>query len=280
VSSLEGRVEGRLGGGVDGRVQGRLEGRVAAVTGAGRGIGRALALALAAEGARLVVSSRTQADLDELAGQIGRGRAVGVVADALDRVQARSPVRTAMETFGRLDILVNNVGGRVGVGSDSPDADAWSEHDDLFDRLLTLNLTSAWWAANAALPVMRAQGYGRIVNIGSGLSDHAGASIAYTAAKHGLVGLTRSLALAAGPHGITVNCLCPGWTVTSTVDWGVVGARAGVSAEEARHRAESEIAVRRALGPAELGPVLVLLASADGAGITGQVWHADGGWRL
>jgi NAD(P)-dependent dehydrogenase (short-subunit alcohol dehydrogenase family) len=262
------------------RLEGRLEGRVATVTGAGRGIGRALALALAAEGARLVVSSRTQRDLDELVDEIGRGRAVAVVADALDRLQARSPVHAAVETFGRLDILINNVGGRAGVGSDSPDADAWSEHDNLFDRLLTLNLTSAWWTANAALPVMRAQGYGRIVNIGSGLSDHAGASIPYTAAKHGLVGLTRSLALAAGPYGITVNCLCPGWTVTSTVDWDVVGARTGVPPEEAKRKAESEIAVRRALDASELSPVAVLLASEDGAGITGQVWHADGGWRL
>ncbi|GIF52033.1 NAD(P)-dependent dehydrogenase (short-subunit alcohol dehydrogenase family) [Asanoa ferruginea] len=254
----------------------KLAGRVAVVTGAGRGIGRALAEALAGEGASVVVSSRTATDLAEVTAAIG-GDARAVVADALDRDQARAPVRAALAAFGRLDILVNNVGGRPG---DGVDADPWHEHDDLFDRLLTLNLSSAWWTTNAALPAMRERGYGRVINIGSGVADRAGASMAYTAAKHGLVGLTRSLALATGTHGITVNCLCPGWTQTSAIDWDVIGARSGISGAEARDRVTADIAQRRVLDAEELGAVAVLLASDAGAAITGQVWHVDGGWRL
>lgn len=229
-----------------------------------------------------MVSSRTRVDLDEVVDGVraAGGVAEAVVADAQDRADARAPVRAAIEGFGRVDILVNNVGGRAGAGGEAPDADPWTEHDDLFEQLLTLNLSSAWWAANAALPQMRAQGYGRVINIGSGLSDRAGASIAYTAAKHGVVGLTRSLALNTGGHSITVNCLCPGYTVTSSVDWDVVGARAGISAAAAKARVEEENATRRILLASELGPVAILLASEEGAGITGQVWHVDGGWKL
>ncbi|WP_433046004.1 SDR family NAD(P)-dependent oxidoreductase [Dactylosporangium sp. CS-033363] len=240
---------------------GPLEHRTAVVTGAGRGIGRALAEALAAAGAAVVVSSRTAADLTAVTAAIAArgGTAEAVVADALDREEARLPVRRAVETFGRLDILVNNVGGRGGTGPDD------------FERLLTLNLTTAWWTTSAALPVMRARRYGRIINIGSGLSERAGASFGYTAAKHGLAGLTRALAQATGAEGITVNCLCPGWTATSGVD---------LAAPGARERAEAENAQRRVLDAAELGPVAVLLASPAGAAVTGQVWHVDGGWKL
>lgn len=242
---------------------GQLDGRVAVITGGGRGIGRAIALRYAAEGATIVISARTASDLEDV---LKDARGLAVVADALDADGARQPVHAAITEFGQIDILVNNIGGNAG-GSPDP----FAGDDDGFDRTLTLNLTSAWRASTAALPAMRDRGFGRIINIGSGASKHAAASVAYTTAKHGLVGLTRQLAAATARHGITVNCLCPGWTNTSALE--------RVS-DEQRALGEAENLQRRVLEPEELGGTAVLLAGPDGGGITGQVISVDGGYRV
>jgi NAD(P)-dependent dehydrogenase (short-subunit alcohol dehydrogenase family) len=250
--------------------------RVAVVTGGGRGIGRALARRLAAEGATVVVSARTRADLDDVVAGIeaAGGRALAVVADALDRDGAKAPVHAAIEHFGRVDIVVNNVGGSVGT-----DHDPFTGSDDTFERTLTLNLTSAWWTTRAALPRMREQGWGRVIFIGSGASRASGEGgrPAYTTAKHGLVGLTRQLARAAAPHGITVNLVCPGWTNTSLIDWDAIAQRQGVSVEQAMQVALSANVQHRILEPEELGGMVALLVGDEGAGITGQVLSVDGG---
>ena len=257
--------------------QGVLKGRVAVVTGGGRGIGRAIALGMAGEGAIVVVSSRTQQQLDAVVAEINSadGKGLAVVADAADEDQARSPVRAAMAEFGRVDVLVNNVGGSSGGNHDPFSGDA-----EAFMGTLRLNLISAFWTSQEALPHMREQGYGRIINIGSGASKRAAASVAYTAAKHGLVGLTKQLAMAAAPYGITVNCLCPGWTNTALVDFEKLAAAKGVSAAQAEADAHADSAQRRILEPEELAPMAVLLASEAGGGITGQVISVDGGYRL
>ena len=122
-------------------------------------------------------------------------------------------MHAALEQFGRIDILVNNVGGSVGTAHDPFTGD-----DASFEDTLTLNLTSAWWTTRAALPAMREQQHGRVISIGSGASKRAAASLAYTTAKHALVGFTRQLARATGTDGITVNLLCPGWTNTSLLE--------------------------------------------------------------
>jgi NAD(P)-dependent dehydrogenase (short-subunit alcohol dehydrogenase family) len=254
-----------------------LDGRVAVITGGGRGIGRAIALRYAAEGATVVVSSRTEADLQAVVDDVhGAGsKGLAVVADASDRVSARLPVTEAMRQFGRVDILVNNVGGSVGRNHDPITGD-----DDSFESTLVLNLTSAWWTTNAALPGMREHGFGRVINIGSGASKRASASLAYVTAKHGLVGFTRQLAASVGELGITVNCLCPGWTNTSLLDWDKVARGKGITPAEARADAERENAQRRILEPEELAGMATLLASAEGGGITGQVISVDGGYKV
>jgi 3-hydroxybutyrate dehydrogenase/3-oxoacyl-[acyl-carrier protein] reductase len=226
----------------------------------------------------VVISSRTQSDLDEVLAQVvdeGGAAGLAVVADASDRVDARRPVTEAIEQFGRVDVLVNNVGGTIGRHHDPFTGD-----DESFEGTLTLNLTSAWWTTREALPGMRERGWGRIICIGSGASKHAAASLSYTTAKHGLVGFTKQLAQSVGPCGITANLLCPGWTNTSLLDFEAVARRAGTSVEDAIEKAESENAQHRVLEPEELTGMATLLASDDGAGITGQVISVDGGYRL
>ena len=247
------------------------------VTGGGRGIGRAIALGLAQQGAVVVVSSRTQQQLDVVVAEIADAgsRGVAVVADAADETQARSPVKVALAEFGQVDVLVNNVGGSSGGNHDPFSGDA-----EAFMGTLRLNLISAFWTSQEALGPMREQGYGRIINIGSGASKRAAASVGYTAAKHGLVGLTKQLAMSAAPHGITVNCLCPGWTNTALVDFERLAEAKGVSTVQAEADAHADSAQRRILEPEELAPMAVLLASEAGGGITGQVISVDGGYRL
>jgi len=257
---------------------GQLPGRVAVVTGGGRGIGRAIARRFAREGATVVISSRTGSDLEAVLAQIAAddgASGLAVVADASDRDDARRPVRDAIERFGRVDILVNNVGGTLGRRHDPFTGD-----DASFEDTLVLNLTSAWWTTREALPGMRERGFGRVISIGSGASKHAAASLSYTTAKHGLVGFTKQLAQISGPFGITANLLCPGWTNTSLLDFEKMAERAGTTVEAAQAVAEAENAQHRVLEPEELTGMATLLASDDGAGITGQVISVDGGYRL
>jgi NAD(P)-dependent dehydrogenase (short-subunit alcohol dehydrogenase family) len=254
-------------------------GRVAVVTGGGRGIGRATARRLARDGHVVVVSSRTRSDLDAVVAEVesAGGRAHAVVADALDRDEARRPVTEAIAAFGRVDVLVNNVGGSVGRNHDP-----FTMDDDTFERTLTMNLTSAWWTTSAALGGMRDRGWGRIVMIGSGAAKAStpGGRLGYTAGKHGLVGLTRQLAEATARHGITVNCVCPGWTNTSMIDWEAIATRQGITIEEAQAVALRANVQHRILEPEELTGMISLLVGDDGAGITGQVVGVDGGYGI
>ncbi|HEY2055505.1 MAG TPA: SDR family oxidoreductase [Solirubrobacterales bacterium] len=248
----------------------RLSGRAALVTGGGRGIGRAIALGLAAEGARVTVLSRTAAELESVVAEAkaAGGDGVALVVDCMDGAALK---RAVAEAGDRLDILVNNVGGLIG----EPEKLTALEHDDdLFEQNVHLNLMSAYYATRAALPRMVAGGYGRVINIGSGYAVHGGGAIAYTAAKHGLVGLTRALAWQV-PAEITVNCLCPGWTNTAVLNWdGPEGVEAA-TAKAQRHSVQG-----RVLEPEEVAPMAVLLAGPDGAGITGQVINVDGGYKV
>ncbi|MFA5885725.1 MAG: SDR family NAD(P)-dependent oxidoreductase [Acidimicrobiia bacterium] len=253
--------------------------RVAVVTGGGRGIGRAIAARLSHDGMVVVVSSRTRSDLDDVVASIeaAGGRGLAVEADALDRNAARRPVHEAIDAFGRVDVVVNNVGGSVGH-----DHDPFTMSDETFERTLTMNLTTAWWTTSAALPSMRERGWGRIVNIGSGAAKAStpGGRLGYTSGKHGLVGFTRQLAEAVAPSGITVNCVCPGWTNTSMIDWEAVAARQGVSVVEAQGVALAANLQHRILEPEEITGMISLLVGDEGGGITGQVIGVDGGYGV
>jgi 3-hydroxybutyrate dehydrogenase len=250
----------------------RLRGRTAVVTGGGRGIGRAIALGLAAEGVTVAVVSRTKEELDAVVADAKErgGDGIALVVDCTDGPALKRAVAEAHGGAG-LDILVNNVGGLIG----EPEKLAALDHDDeLFERNLFLNLTSAYYATRAALPRMVDGGYGRVISIGSGYATHGGGTISYSAAKHGLVGLTRALAYQV-PAEITVNCLCPGWTNTAVLDWNGPEGRAGAEAKAAVHTVQG-----RVLEPEELAPMAVLLAGPDGAGITGQTISVDGGYKV
>jgi NAD(P)-dependent dehydrogenase (short-subunit alcohol dehydrogenase family) len=257
---------------------GRLDGRVALVTGSGRGIGRAIALEMAREGAKIGVTSRSQGELDRVVKEIEAvgSRGFAVTADIMDRAAIKRMVASVTEHFGRLDILVNNAGGVIGeIGNLLP-----ATHDDqLFEDNLFLNLTSAYYATRAALPQMLKQNWGRVIFIGSGYAHHGGGLISYSAAKHGLVGLTHAMAYQVPPT-ITVNTLCPGWTNTVLVDFDRLAAAYGTDAAGARKMAEADNVQRRILEPEELGPMAALLASEDAKGITGQMIRVDGGFKV
>lgn len=261
----------------------KLEGRAAFVTGGGRGIGRAIALAFAEAGASVAISARSKAQLDAVVEEMkaaGAPAAIAIQADATVPAEQRGAVRAALAAFGRLDILVNNAGGvHVGEGG-LEELSSFSHSDEAFAANLDLNLSSAFWAMAEALPHMRAAGYGRIINIGSGYSHHGGGFLVYVAAKHGVVGLTRGAAAETAAYGINVNCLCPGWTNTSLVDFDLLAEAHNTDAATVKASFEAECLQNRILDPAEIAPMAVLLASDDARGITGQVVRVDGGYRV
>jgi NAD(P)-dependent dehydrogenase (short-subunit alcohol dehydrogenase family) len=258
----------------------RLQGRTAWVTGGGRGIGRAIALEFAREGAHVAVSSRTQAELDAVAGEITAlgGQALAVISDAMSLESIRACAATIARDLGPIDILVNNAGGR-GVA----DADALTP-EDLDDRLfianIDLNLFSAYRATRAVLPSMIERAYGRIINIGSGYAKRSGGGPSYTAAKHGLIGLTRAMAAEVATQGVTINCLCPGWTNTQLVNLEDKALARNTDVETERARISADNLQNRILEPEELGPMAALLAADASAGITGQVISVDGGYKV
>ncbi|MDP6377558.1 MAG: SDR family oxidoreductase [Pseudomonadales bacterium] len=260
---------------------GKLDGRIALVTGGGRGIGRAIALGLAKEGCGVAVSSRTAEELERVAQEVTSlgGKGFPVTADAMSYDAVKASVETVLGHFGQIDILINNAGGVI--PGPTPFSLLSASHDDqaFIDNLL-LNLVSAQRASREVLGHMLERGHGRIINIGSGYAKRSGGAAAYSAAKHGLIGLTRATAAEVATRGVTVNCLCPGWTNTQLVDWNVLGMQWGTDAEGARARASAENLQNRVLEPEELAPMAVLLASDEAAGITGQVISVDGGYGV
>jgi NAD(P)-dependent dehydrogenase (short-subunit alcohol dehydrogenase family) len=219
--------------------------------------------------------------LDAVVGEVAAlGRqGLAVTADAMDRAQALGSVESVLDRFGQLDILVNNVGG-VTSRHGFADHDPFTHDDDVFVDNLTLNLVTHYWTTRAALPRMRERGFGRIINIGSGYAKMSGGTLSYSAAKHGLVGLTRALAAQVAPYGITVNCLCPGWTNTQLIGIERLAERLGTDVEGGKRHLGQDNLLKRILEPEELGPMAALLAAPESGGITGQVISVDGGYKV
>ncbi len=252
-----------------------LAGRVALVTGAGRGIGRAIALALAAEGAKTVLTARTADELEAVVSEIrgAGGEAEAVPCDLADRPQSTSLVERAAATLGPVDVLVNN----AGIGSSADPRPLAEFRDAFWDLTLEVNLTAPYLLSKAVLPHMRAQRWGRIVTVASINSRvpalHGGA---YTASKHGVLGLMRTLALEVAAEGVTVNCVCPGPVRTRMNDVRVDydAKRLGRALDEYE---QGLTPVGGRLAPEDVAPLVVFLVGPEARMITGQAYDVDGG---
>jgi NAD(P)-dependent dehydrogenase (short-subunit alcohol dehydrogenase family) len=252
-----------------------LAGKVALITGGGRGIGREIALALAQQGANIALSARKEAEIAAVAAEIrtfGR-RTISVVADVTDPAQVSAMRAAIANELGAVDILVNNAGA---AGSAR-----FLDHDDaLWHQMLTANLSSVYYVSKAFVPAMAGRGWGRVINIASMHAKVGGAYVAaYTAAKHGVLGLTRALAVELVAKNITVNAICPGYVDTDMTRGSIenVRARTGMSDLEARGVFEDMSPQKRLIAPQEVAAVAVLLASEVAQGITGQAISVDGG---
>mgnify|MGYP006271735717 FL=1 len=252
-----------------------LRGKTALVTGSTSGIGLGIALKLAQQGANLVLNGF--GDVNEPLAQIkAHGvEAIHHPADMTQVAQIEDMMKTAAQRFGRVDILVNN----AGIQHVSPVEDFPTER---WDAVIAINLTSAFHTTRLAVPAMRAANWGRIINVASahGLVASVNKS-AYVASKHGIVGLTKVVALETATTGVTCNAICPGWVLTPLVQK-QIDAKAqalGVSNEEASRQLLSEKEPSLSFTtPEELGELAVFFCSSAGQNVRGVAWNMDGGW--
>jgi len=253
----------------------KLENRIALITGGGRGIGRAIALAFARNGARVVVAARTAQQVEETAAEIGnKAIALPVVCDVSDVDSVQLMFARVSAKFGRgPDILVNN----AGIAESAPLA---KTDDDVWQRHLAINLSGTFYCTRAAVPAMLERGWGRVINVAS-IAGKTGAPYiaAYSASKHGVLGLTRSIALEVAAKGITVNAICPGYVDTDMTTRGVqnVTAKTGRSADQALEAIKKMSPQNRLITVEEIAALALLLASEEGRGINGQAINIDGG---
>jgi 3-hydroxybutyrate dehydrogenase len=252
-----------------------LNGKTAIVTGSTSGIGLGIATTMARNGARIMINGF--GDVEAALSQL-RQHDPGVIyhgADMSKPAEIEDMVRTCEAKLGSCDILVNNAGiQHVALVEDFP-VEKW-------DAIIAINLSSAFHAMRVALPGMKQRNWGRIINIASthGLVASAAKS-AYVAAKHGIVGLTKSAALESALTGVTVNAVCPGWVLTPLVQKQVdaKAAAEGVSDEEAKKRLLAEKQPSQQFTtPEQLAELVVFLCSPAANNVRGVAWAVDGGW--
>lgn len=250
---------------------GMLDGKVALVTGGGNGIGREAALAFAREGARVAVAdleSDAASGTVALVNQSG-GQAISLSGDVTDQAQVKAMVEAVGAAYGQLDCAFNNAGiAPYQVDSIGQVTHEWSEA--AFDRMIEVNLKSVWLCMKFELPAMLAAGGGAIVNTASiaGLVGLKG-STAYVAAKHAVIGLTKTAAMEYAPNGIRVNAVCPGFITTRMTT-------------RAREQRGDALINRTPLGrfgePREIAEMVVWLCSDRASYVTGAAYEVDGGW--
>ena len=256
----------------------RFEDQVVVITGSATGIGAAAAGRFAAEGARVAGLDINEADNSATA---GTARSYGVEAMALtcdvrSRADQRAAFTTVMETWGRIDVLVAAAGIYVGGPLPEIPADRWED-------IVAVNLSGVLVSNSLAAPVMTAQGRGSIINIASMAAKTSWPfSAEYSATKSGVVGITRSAAMELGPHGVTVNAVCAGNTLTDMVRRvaAEIGPTVGMTGQEWLDMRANDTAVKRLARPEEIAGVVAFLASEDARYLTGQAIEVDGGLVL
>jgi 2-hydroxycyclohexanecarboxyl-CoA dehydrogenase len=244
---------------------GKLDTKVAVITGAGQGIGRAIATKLAAEGATVVVTDVNEATAKETAAALGNGN-VGICTDVTDRDSVNAMVDQVVAELGRIDVLVNN------AGWDKAEAFVDSE-PETWDRVIGINLYGVLNTSKKVLPLMIAQGSGRVVNLGSdaGRVGSSGEAV-YSAAKGGVIAFSKATAREVARAGVTVNCVCPGPTDTALF--------ASMGGDKLRDALTRAIPMRRLGQPEDLANAVAFLASDEAAFITGQTVSVSGGLTM
>ena len=256
----------------------KLENKIALITGGGRGIGRAIALAFAHEGARVYICARTENEIQKVANEINSlypGRVAYNVCDVSDPDDVEELFLSSYNSFDHRepDIVVNNAGVAESAPLNKTDNELWQRH-------LSINLSGTFYCMRAALPPMIERGWGRIINVASIAGKTGGPYIAaYSASKHGVLGLTRSAAMEVAAKGITVNAICPGYVDTEMTTRGIenITKKTRLSADEAMDSIKKMSPQNRIIEPEEVASVALLLASDEGRGINGQAINVDGG---
>ncbi len=258
-----------------------LKDRIAVVTGPAKGMGAAITGALAREGADLVLVGRDVAAIEPVASEIAAlGRRVRTVACDVTKPAEVSAMAAQAREFGggRIDILVNVAGGSGPIETPS-----WETTPDEFDQIVELNMKGCFLTMREVLPTMMAQNYGKIVNIGGtfGLRGRA-LRMAYSASKWGLRGITKSVALEAGPFNINVNTICPGMVEGPRFDrvCRENAKRLNITIDAARRRHAQEYAMRRISTGEDVANAVIFLVSEHSRQITGQDLAVDGGWVI
>jgi len=256
-----------------------LTGKVAIVTGSTSGIGLGIAHALAQQKAAVMLNGfGEQGAIDKLRKGLAEQHGVKVgysPADMSKPADIRGMIEATQREFGAVDILVNNAGiQHVALTEDFP--------DDRWDAIIAINLSASFHAIKAALPGMKRRGFGRIVNIASAHGLVAsGEKVGYVSAKHGLVGLTKVVAIETANNGITCNAICPGWVLTPLVQKQVEAKakESGISVDKAKEDLVREKQpMLRFTSPEQIGALAVFLCGEGAATITGAALSIDGGW--